>query len=154
MKNEEGGLPSKATPASGARGMRFRPILFIALATVAAGLVVVIWMTRGPKIVLMQDSPLGGFFEPDKLTIRVGTTVRWQNVGHMVHDATNRRDLAARAGDVESPAGPPPFDSGFLPPGQTFSYTFTVPGTYKYVCVPHELGGMIGEVTVTRGWLW
>ncbi len=151
----EGGPRSQGTSVStGKRRIRFRTILVIALATVAAGLAFATWMTRGPKVVLMQDSPLGGFFEPEKVTIRAGTTVQWKNVGHMVHDATSRRDLAVRASDVENPAGTPPFDSGFLPPGQTFSYTFTVPGTYKYVCVPHELGGMLGEITVTSGWLW
>ena len=37
-----------------------------------------------------------------------------------------------------------------MQPGQTFSYTFTVSGTYKYVRTPHEFGGMKGEVLVTK----
>jgi plastocyanin len=37
-----------------------------------------------------------------------------------------------------------------MQPGQTFSYTFTISGTYKYICTPHEFGGMTGEVLVTK----
>ncbi|HRH48887.1 MAG TPA: plastocyanin/azurin family copper-binding protein [Panacibacter sp.] len=31
----------------------------------------------------------------------------------------------------------------------TFNYILTVAGTYNYKCTPHELGGMIGTLTVT-----
>ncbi|HYA35883.1 MAG TPA: plastocyanin/azurin family copper-binding protein [Candidatus Binataceae bacterium] len=154
MKDAESDSPGNRAAVSQRRRTKFRAMLVLAAATLVVGIAVVAWIAQGPKIVRMEDSPLGGFFEPDKLTIRAGTTVQWKNYGLMVHDATDRRDLAVRASDVDYPAGVGPFDSGFLPPGRTFSYTFTVPGTYKYVCVPHELGGMTGQITVTNGWLW
>jgi plastocyanin len=34
--------------------------------------------------------------------------------------------------------------------GETFEHTFTVPGTYVYVCVPHAGQGMIGRVIVNE----
>ena len=39
-----------------------------------------------------------------------------------------------------------------VPTGEvkTFDYTFTLPGTYRYTCVPHEKDGMNGEVVVTK----
>jgi plastocyanin len=52
--------------------------------------------------------------------------------------------------DVVLPSGAKPFDSGFMPPGQTFDYAFTTPGVYKYTCVPHEKDGMKGEIDVTK----
>ena len=93
---------------------------------------------------------MGGIYEPDKITVPVGTTVEWKNDGAQVHDATDRHGLALLDSDVAYPAGAEPFDSGSIPPGQSFTYTFKVPGVYKYVCMPHEFGGMTGEVIVTK----
>ena len=31
---------------------------------------------------------------------------------------------------------------------KTYSLKFTVAGTYKYFCIPHELLGMVGQITV------
>ena len=73
------------------------------------------------------------FFDPALLTVRVGSTVTWQNMGQQVHDVN------ARDGSFHSP---------LLGPGGTFSYTFTKPGRYPYFCVPHEGDGMVGEVDV------
>jgi plastocyanin len=111
---------------------------------------VVVWVGRQPTTIRMEDTPLGGIYEPATLTVSVGTTVQWKNDGQQVHDATDRRDAASRASDVAYPIGAEPFDSGPMQPGQTFSYTFTIPGTYQYICVPHEFGGMTGEVIVTK----
>ncbi|MBI3629764.1 MAG: hypothetical protein HY217_09350 [Candidatus Rokubacteria bacterium] len=54
-------------------------------------------------------------------------------------------------GYVRRPGGVAPFDSSTLAPGQTFTHAFTVPGTYRYVCVMHEGSAMTGEVVVKRG---
>lgn len=101
-------------------------------------------------MIRMEDTPMGGIFEPDKITVPAGTTVEWKNDGTQVHDATDRHELALRDSDVAYPAGAAPFDSGYLASGQSFTTTFKVPGVYKYVCVPHEFGGMTGEVIVTK----
>ncbi len=42
------------------------------------------------------------------------------------------------------------FDSGFIPPGGDYSYTYTVPGTYRRFCLPHEKAGMVGVVVVKK----
>jgi plastocyanin len=52
--------------------------------------------------------------------------------------------------DVALPAGAGPFNSGNIGLGKEFSYTFTVPGTYKYFCIPHETSGMTGTVIVNK----
>ena len=48
------------------------------------------------------------------------------------------------------PKGAVAFDSGFIPPGGDYRYTFTVPGTYKYFCLPHEKAGMVGVIVVKK----
>jgi plastocyanin len=120
----------------------------LAIAAISVTVAVLVW--RQPTMIRMEDSPLGGTYNPETLTVRVGTTVQWKNYGEQVHDATDRRDAAMRTGDIAYPSGAEPFDSGSMQPGQTFSYTFTVAGTYKYICTPHEFGGMTGEVIVTK----
>ncbi len=59
-----------------------------------------------------------------------------------------RRRPGLGGGDVALPVGAKPFNSGNLKPGQAYRHTFTVPGRYRYFCVPHEGAGMIGEVVV------
>jgi plastocyanin len=121
-----------------------------ALAAAGISVAVAVWVARQPAIIRMEDTPLGGIYEPATLTVRAGTTVQWTNEGQQIHDATDRRDAALRASDVAYPSGAEPFDSGPMQSGQTYSYTFMVPGTYKYICIPHEIGGMTGEVIVTK----
>ncbi|MEX0893216.1 MAG: plastocyanin/azurin family copper-binding protein [Gemmatimonadota bacterium] len=87
-------------------------------------------------------------FLPDTVRIRVGERVRWRNTSDVVHTVTADREKAAEAGNVLLPAGAAPFDSGDMPPGGVFTHTFARAGTYRYVCLPHELAGMLGVVIV------
>jgi plastocyanin len=97
-------------------------------------------------VIKMLDTPPS--FTPAQVTIKAGDTVKWENVGNSVHHATDDPAAAIKPSDVTKPAGAGSFDSGFIPPGASFTYTFTVPGTYKYVCAAHEMSGMSGEVMV------
>jgi plastocyanin len=99
-------------------------------------------------IVTMTDKP--PVYVPEKLTIPVGTTVEWQNTAKTLHDVTTDADSVQKPSDVSLPPGAQSFDSGFMQPGTNWSYTFTVPGEYKYTCIPHEKDGMIGYVDVTK----
>ena len=87
-------------------------------------------------------------FEPKTLTIHAGETLEWRNTSFIWHTVTADPHLAQRPQDVLLPPGALPFDSGKLDPKGTFRHTFTVPGTYRYFCQPHELNGMLGEVIV------
>jgi plastocyanin len=99
-------------------------------------------------VIKMTDKP--PMYEPTKATVKVGDTVEWVNDAKTLHSVTADPDSAQKPGDVVLPPGAKPFDSGFMKPGDTFDYTFTVAGTYKYLCLPHEKDGMIGYVTVTK----
>jgi plastocyanin len=88
-------------------------------------------------------------FDPDNLTVPKGTTVTWKNTSSIAHTATDDPAKAQNKGDAVLPAGAKPWDSGNVDPGRSWSYTFDTLGQYTYFCIPHELAGMIGHITVT-----
>ena len=63
-------------------------------------------------------------FFPAALTVNAGATVKWTN------SAVDRIDHS-----VFSPDGL--FNSGTLKPGDAFSFTFSKPGVYQYICSFH-----------------
>lgn len=95
-------------------------------------------------------------YEPDTLTIPVGETVVWRTEGFTPHTVTAYQDGI--------PAGAPYFASGGFETEQAaregytdgggsvgrdeeYRYTFEVPGTYEYFCIPHE-SDMVGTLSV------
>ena len=98
--------------------------------------------------VSMKNNPKG-VFVPASVNIKVGDTVKWTNPGIITHTVTFDPAQAATAANVALPAGVAPFDSGSMEEEATFSHTFTVKGTYKYVCKMHEAMGMVGTVVVS-----
>jgi plastocyanin len=79
-------------------------------------------------------------FSPQNVTVVIGVnnTVQWTNNDATVHTVTS----------VTIPSGAASFNSGLLNPGSKFVYTFTVVGTYYYVCTLHNW--MHGWVTVVN----
>ena len=71
-------------------------------------------------------------FDPGTITIPAGTTVRWINETDVAH--------TIQSGDINFE------DSGFIEPGQSFTETFDLAGTYFYTCGPHPW--MTGSITV------
>ncbi len=97
--------------------------------------------------VLMFDTPAK--YHPDPVKIKVGDTITWVNKGDTVHTATTDPSTAPDPSWASVPKGAETFDSGYLNSGDTFSYTFKVPGTYKYFCTTHVKEGMKGEIDVS-----
>ena len=63
-------------------------------------------------------------FDPPTLTVAPGTKVTWVNKDEEPHTVTSvNKDV--------------PFKSAGLDTDDTFSFTFTKPGTYKYFCSVH-----------------
>jgi len=73
----------------------------------------------------------GKFYSPGQLDVLLGTTVTWRNADRSTHTVTADDDV---------------FDSGFIPPGGTFSRTFATSGTYRFHCTIHRF--MRGSVRV------
>ncbi|MCO5170225.1 MAG: plastocyanin/azurin family copper-binding protein [Planctomycetes bacterium] len=87
-------------------------------------------------------------FEPLRVTIRAGEAVEWRNTSLVLHSITTDPDRAVRKDNVAAPPGAAPFFSGDLYEGDVYRHVFVVPGTYKYLCQPHEAHGMVGWVEV------
>jgi len=89
-------------------------------------------------------------FSPQTVTIKTDQVVLWRNQSLFAHTVTFDRSAAADPNDVVLPVGAEPFASGDIPQGETFAHKFTVPGTYRYVCLKHEGQGMTGTIIVTQ----
>ncbi len=87
-------------------------------------------------------------FAPMEITIKAGDTVEWRNIGSISHTVTADPRRAPSSRNVELPDGAEAFDSGWVMGGQWFRYTFSEPGVYRYVCLPHERTRMLGTVIV------
>ena len=70
-------------------------------------------------------------YQMANIQVRVGTTVTWTNQDNVPHSITFKNGMK---------------DSGLLYQGQSFSYTFSTPGTYQYYCTVHPY--MVATVTV------
>ncbi|WP_445167101.1 cupredoxin domain-containing protein [Mycolicibacterium sp. Dal123E01] len=72
-------------------------------------------------------------FTPANLTVKVGDTVTWTNKDEEPHTVV---------------AGDNSFHSPGLDANATYSFTFTNPGTFDYICSIHPF--MHGTVVVNR----
>ena len=75
----------------------------------------------------------GSRFAPLDITVSVGTSITWINDDSLPHTAT---------------ATDRSWSSGNLAPGDRYSRTFAVDGTYPYVCIYHPW--MQATITVIR----
>ncbi len=87
-------------------------------------------------------------FAPTEITIKAGDTVEWRNIGSVRHTVTADPGRAPGSKNIELPASAETFDSGWVKGGQSFRYTFSDLGVYRYVCLPHEGARMFGTVIV------
>jgi plastocyanin len=127
--------------------VRFFIILTAVTASLGLSMLFPAFGAPAPAVVIkMSDKPPQ--FLPDKVTIKAGQTVEWVNNAKTLHSVDGDPSMALKPSDVSLPPGAKPFDSGFMKPDMTWDYTFKVPGTYKYTCVPHEKDGMNGVVVV------
>ncbi|MGE7434039.1 MULTISPECIES: cupredoxin domain-containing protein [unclassified Kitasatospora] len=74
-------------------------------------------------------------FNPATLTVKVGTKVTWTNTDPDAHTVTSKQGSGG------------PLQSAALATNDTYSYTFTTPGSYPYFCSIHPF--MTATVVVT-----
>ena len=72
-------------------------------------------------------------FNPQKLTVKAGTTVTWTNRDDIPHGIAATSNSFARSGALDTE--------------DHYSFTFTTPGTYQYFCYihPHMTGTIVVE---------
>jgi plastocyanin len=71
-------------------------------------------------------------FKPQTITVKAGTTVTWTNKDGTQHGIASPNNAFAR--------------SKALNPNDSYSFTFTTPGTYNYFCFIHT--SMTGTIVV------
>nr|WP_280700122.1 cupredoxin family copper-binding protein [Kitasatospora sp. GP82] len=74
-------------------------------------------------------------FSPATLTVKAGTKVTWTNTDPDAHTVTSKQGSGG------------PLQSAALATNDTYSYTFTAPGTYPYFCTIHPFMTATVEVT-------
>jgi plastocyanin len=106
-----------------------------------AGLVIILLMVagraKGGGIVAMEEKPpveikIDNFvFSPNAVTVPAGTTIHWTNHDDIPHNVvSDDKSIRSKVMDTD----------------ESFSYTFTKPGTYTYFCSIHPK--MTGKVVV------
>jgi plastocyanin len=103
----------------------------VILVVIAGAVVVYMSSGSGPTSHENLVSIVDFNFQPSSITVSVGTTVTWHNMGSVTHTVTSTSGL---------------FNSGNISPGGTFPFTFENAGTYTYHCSIHT--SMTGTVIV------
>ena len=106
-----------------------------------AGLAIILLMVagraKGSGFAATEEKPaveikIDNFvFSPNTLTVAAGSTVRWTNRDDIPHNVvTDDKTIKSKVMDTD----------------ESFSYTFTKPGTYNYFCSIHPK--MTGKIVV------
>jgi len=100
---------------------------------------VVGWGLAGGVVIARAQSPASAVsidnftFNPQKLTVKAGTTVTWTNKDDIPHGIASANNAFTRSKALDT--------------DDSFSFTFTAPGTYEYFCYihPHMTGTIVVE---------
>jgi plastocyanin len=102
------------------------------LAMAAASAVLAVWLMVGAAAGADGTVTMSGLaFDPASVTIEVGDSVTWQNEDGVAHTATGNGGA---------------FDTGTVDVGQSATISFSLAGTFAYVCTIHPT--MQGTVIV------
>jgi plastocyanin len=123
------GTPGSVTATASIPGATGSPVTFTATG-----------IDEGPVGTVIQVLTEGGTrFEPNAITVNVGTTVTWvwgtNAVGHNV---------------VPDNGVTPATSGGLVSAPHDYQFTFNTVGTYAYHCAAHVGAGMTGTVTVVN----
>ena len=74
-------------------------------------------------------------FTPKTLTVKAGTTVSWTNHDDIPHGIASSENVFKKSAALDT--------------DDSYSFTFTAPGTYQYFCYihPHMVGTIVVEAT-------
>ena len=108
------------------------------LLSFATTALMLLWSAVAAAAAVHNVSVNSNFYQPSTLTIQVGDQVIWTQVSG-AHNVNGSQGTF--------PNNPTSFSSGAVAGGNwTYSFTFTIPGTYSYQCDPHA--GMDGTIVV------
>ena len=135
-------------------------VIVMILVLVASSVLLQVAIPQASAAVQIVTIPYGAFdpnfntaapqwYLPSAVTIQVNQTITWVNQDTEGHTITSGK-AGGREGLIQNNMGQPSglFDSGTIPPGKTWSHTFTKPGQYEYFCTIHPW--MDGYITVNE----
>jgi plastocyanin len=95
-----------------------------------APMVLPAWAQGQAKTVAIENFT----FDPPTLTVKTGTTVTWTNKDDIPHGIASSSNNFTRSKALDT--------------DDSFSFTFSKPGTYQYFCYihPHMVGTVVVEV--------
>jgi len=104
--------------------------LALAILAVAGVFSIASVQAAGPEVQIDQFT-----FAPQQVTVKAGTTVTWINDDDVPHTVASSTKL---------------FKSKTLDTKDSFSFTFTTPGTYEHFCSlhPHMTGAVVVEAAI------
>jgi amicyanin len=109
-----------------------------AIAAAALGAAVGAGLAGGVIAARAQSAPtavsIDNFtFNPAQLTVKAGTTVTWTNKDDIPHGIASSTNAFTRSKAMDT--------------DDSYSFTFTTPGTYQYFCYihPHMVGTIVVE---------
>lgn len=94
--------------------------------------------SRGSTTGIVEVIALDNSFQPARIEVAAGTTVRWEHRGRNDHDVLSADGSWGAATED-------------FPPGAVYTFVFADSGTFAYYCSIHGTkdAGMVGEVVVT-----
>lgn len=84
-------------------------------------------------------------FVPKELSVAAGETITFKNNAGFPHNVVFDEDAVPEGVDADAISR----EALLNAPGEEYSVTLTVPGTYGYACEPHQGVGMVGSITVS-----
>lgn len=131
--------------------MRITPLILIAALALPAALAGCTTTDNGDPDLPADVDMKNNKFVPETYEVEVGETVVWKNLDSIGHTVTPfDSDKWGTEGSGNDP-------SDYMNAGDTYSFTFTEPGTYEYRCIPHSwevdggYDGMVGTIVVGGG---
>lgn len=139
--------PARAVPAcSTRRSVVVRASLRKAAGTAAVAVAASALLAGGAMAQEVLLGANGGVlvFEPSEFTVKAGDTITFKNNAGYPHNVVFDEDEVPSGVDAAKISQ----EEYLNAPGETYSVTLTVPGTYSFYCEPHQGAGMVGKVTV------
>ena len=141
-------IPSLARPAprTRARSVSVRASLSKAAGAAAVAVAASAMLAGGAMAQEVLLGANGGVlvFEPNEFTVKTGETITFKNNAGFPHNIVFDEDAVPSGVDASKISQ----EEYLNAPGETYSVTLTVPGTYGFYCEPHVGAGMVGKVTV------
>lgn len=129
------------------RSFTVRASLRKATATAAVAVAASVLLAGGGAMaqeVLLGAGDGGLVFEPSQFTVKAGDTITFKNNAGFPHNVVFDEDEVPSGVDATKISQ----EEYLNAPGETYSVTLTVPGTYGFYCEPHQGAGMVGKITV------